>query len=126
VDYLVAYQLGFLVRLFSCPVADRRDVVSNAAEQEVGIRVLGLEEYPRDFAVSMVGQLVVQLRSYSVGARVDDWIWKHLPELREQQEQAVRAQLDEGGRALSPEIRQRLPKSLVDANSIMNAAYALH
>ncbi|MEX1115326.1 MAG: hypothetical protein WEB53_08745 [Akkermansiaceae bacterium] len=69
VDYLVAYQLGFLVRLFSCPAADRRDVVSSAAEQEAGIRLLGLEEYPRDFAVSMVGQLVVQLRSYSVGAR---------------------------------------------------------
>jgi hypothetical protein len=126
VDYLVAYQLGFLVRLFSCPAADRRDVVSNAAEQETGIRLLGLEEYPRDFAVSLVGQLVVQLRSYSVGARVDDWIWNHLPELREQQEQAVRAQLDEGGRALSPEIRQRLPKALVDANSIINAAYAVH
>jgi hypothetical protein len=57
---------------------------------------------------------------------VDDWIWNHLPELREQQEQAVRVQLDEGGRALSPEIRKRLPKALVDANSIMNAAYAVH
>lgn len=74
----------------------------------------------------MVGQLVVQLRSYSVGARVDDWIWNHLPELREQQEQAIRTQLDEGGRALSPEIRKRLPKALVDANSIINAAYAVH
>jgi hypothetical protein len=126
VDYLVVYQLGFLVRLFSCPAADRRDVVSNAAEQEAGIRLLGLEDYPRDFAVSMVGQLVVQLRSYSVGARVDDWIWNQLPELREQQEQAVRTQLDEGGRALSPEIRKRLPKALVDANSIINAAYAVH
>ncbi len=126
VDYLVAYQLGFLVRLFSCPAADRWDVVSNAAEQEAGIRLLGLEEYPRDFAASMVGQLVVQLRSYSVGARVDDWIWIHLPELREQQEQAVRSQLDEGGRALSPEIRKRFPKAMVDANSIINAAYAVH
>jgi hypothetical protein len=44
VDYLVAYQLGFLVRLFSCPAADRREVVSNAAEQQAGIRVLVLEE----------------------------------------------------------------------------------
>jgi hypothetical protein len=34
--------------------------------------------------------------------------------------------LDEGGRALSPEIRKCLPKALVDANSIMNAAYAVH
>lgn len=126
VDYLVAYQLGFLVRLFSCPAAERWDVVSSAAEQEAGVRVMRLDEYPRDFAAPMVGQLVVQLRSYSVGARVDDWIWNHLPELREQQEQAVRTQLDEGGRALSPEIRKRLPKALVDANSIMNAAYAVH
>ena len=114
------------MRLFSCPADNRWDVVSNAGEQEAGIRLLGLEEYPRDFAVSMVGQLVVQLRSYSVGARVDDWIWNHLPELREQQEQAVRTQLDEGGRALSPEIRKRFPKALVDANSIINAAYAIH
>ena len=126
VDYLVAYQLGFLVRLFSCPAEGRWDVVSSAAEQEAGVRVMGLDEYPRDFAAPMVGQLVVQLRSYSVGARVDDWILNHLPELREQQEQAVRTQLDEGGRALSPEIRKRLPKALVDANSIINAAYAVH
>ena len=55
VDYLVAYQLGFLVRLFSCPAAERWDVVSSAAEQEAGIRLMGLEEHPRDFAAPMVG-----------------------------------------------------------------------
>jgi hypothetical protein len=126
VDYLVAYQLGFLVRLFSCPAENRWDVVSSAEEKEAGFRLMGLEEHPQDFAASMVGQLIVQLRTYPVGARVDDWIFKHLPELREQQEQAVRTQLDDGGRALSPEIRKRLPKALVDANSIMNAAYAAH
>ena len=125
-DYLVVYQLGFLVRLFSCPASDRWDVVSSAAEHEAGIRRLGLEEHPRDFAASMVGQLVVQLRSCSVGMRVDDWIWNQHPELRDQQEQAIRAQLDEIGRTLAPEIRERFPKALVDANSIMNAACAIH
>jgi hypothetical protein len=74
----------------------------------------------------MVGKLVLQLRSCSVGMRVDDGIWNQHPELREQQEAAILKQLDENGRALSPEIRKRLPKALVDANSIMNAAYALH
>jgi hypothetical protein len=125
-DYLVVYQLAFLVRLFSCPAAERWDVVSNEAEHDAGIRRLGLEGYARDFAASMVGQLVVQLRSCSVGARVDDWIWNELPELREQQEQSIRKQLAEHGRALSPEIRERFPKALVDANSVMNAAFAIH
>ena len=115
VDYLVAYQLGFLVRLFSCPADNRWDVVSNAAEQEAGIRLLGLEEYPRDFAVSMVGQLVVQLRSYSVGARVDDWIWNHLPELRGQQEQAVK---DTTGRGAK---RSRLPHAQRSGERVLRA-----
>ena len=74
----------------------------------------------------MVGQLVVQVRSCSIGMRVDDWIWEQHPELRGQQEQAIRRQLDENGRALAPEIRKRFPKALVDANSIMNAAFAIH
>jgi hypothetical protein len=124
-DYLIVYQLGYVERLFSCPVTDRWDVVSNAAEHEAGIRLLGLDGYSRDFAVSMVGQLVVQLRSCSVGARVDDWIWNRHPELREQQETSIRKQLDENGRALAPEIRERFPKALVDANSVMNAAFAI-
>ena len=81
-DYLIVYQLGFLLRLFSCPAGERWDVVSDNAEHETGIRRLGLDGYARDFAVSMVGQLVVQLRSCSIGMRVDDWIWEQHPELR--------------------------------------------
>jgi hypothetical protein len=124
-DYLIVYQLGYVERLFSCPVTERWEVVSNAAEHEAGIRLLGLDGYPRNFAVSMVGQLVVQLRSCSVGARVDDRIWNQHPDLREQQETSIRKQLDENGRALAPEIRERFPKALVDANSVMNAAFAI-
>jgi hypothetical protein len=124
VDYLVAYQLGFLVRLFSCPVDERWEVVANEEEQQSGIAALALEDLPQDFAESMVNHLVIQLRTYSVGVRVDDWIWKNLPELWPQQEHSIRAQLTENLQALAPEIRQKFPKPLVDANTAMNAAYA--
>jgi hypothetical protein len=56
---------------------------------------------------------------------VDDWIWKNLPELWPQQEHAIRSQLAENLQALSPEIREKFPKPLIDANTAMNAAYAM-
>ncbi len=125
VDYLVAYQLGFLVRLFSCPAEERFEVMASPAEQEVGIRALGLGDLPPDFARSMVDHIVVQLRTYSVGFRVDQWIRSQCPGLREQQEHAIRSQLAENAQALAPEIRERFPKGLLDANTAMNAAYAI-
>lgn len=124
VDYLVAYQLGFLMRLFSCPEVERWEVMSTAEEQERGIGSLKLGRFPQDFGQSMVGNILTQLRTYSVGARVDDWIWKNLPELRHQQEHSIRSQLTENAKALAPEIRQKFPKPLIDANTAMNAAYA--
>jgi len=125
VDYLVAYQLGFLVRLFSCPAEERFEVMASPAEQEEGMKALGLGGLPADFAHCMVDQIVVQLRTYSVGFRVDQWIRSHCPGLREQQEHAIRSQLAENAQALAPEIREMFPKGLVDANTAMNAAFAM-
>lgn len=125
VDYLVAYQLGFLVRLFSCPADERYEVMASPAEQEVGMKAMGLGDLPPDFARSMVDQIVIQLRTYSVGFRVDRWIRDHCPGLREQQEHSIRSQLAENAQALAPEIRRRFPKGLLDANTAMNAAFAM-
>jgi hypothetical protein len=125
VDYLVAYQLGFLVRLFSCPAEERFEVMASPAEQEEGKKALGLVGLSADFARSMVDHIVVQLRTYSVGFRVDQWIRSHCPGLREQQEHAIRSQLAENAQALAPEIREMFPKGLVDANTAMNAAFAM-
>lgn len=125
VDYLVAYQLGFLVRLFSCPAEERYEVMANPAEQEVGIAAMGLADLPVDIARFMVDQIVTQVRTYSVGARVDQWIWVNCPGLREQQEHSIRSQLAENAKALAPEIRQKFPQALIDANSAMNAAFAM-
>jgi len=125
VDYLVAYQLGFLVRLFSCPPDDRYEVMASLSDQEVGIYALGLGDLPKDFARSMVDHVVIQLRTYSVGFRVDQWILDHCPGLWEQQEHSVRSQLAENAQTLAPEIRERFPQRLLDANTTMNAAYAI-
>ncbi len=93
-------------------------------EQQVGIEAMGLADSRPEVARGMISSITQQLRAYPVGIRVDEWIWHQIPELREQQEHSVRSQLAENLRTLAPEIRQKFPKPLVDANSVMNAAYA--
>lgn len=123
-DYLVASQLQFLIRSFMCPAAERWDIVSTDAERDAGIEAMGLGEFEEPLARMMIGSIITQLRSYSIGCRVDDWIWENLPWLREQQETEIHSQLAENERALKPETRQKFPKPLVDANTSMNALYA--
>jgi hypothetical protein len=123
-DYLVASQLQFLIRTFTCPPAERWEIVSTDAERDLGIKAMGLADFEEPFACMMIDSIITQLRSYSIGCRADDWIWNNLPGLREQQEAEIRSQLAENERALAPETRRKFPKPLVDANTSMNALFA--
>lgn len=58
VNYLVAYQLAFLVRLFSCPKDERWEIASSAKEQALGIQQLGMSDLSPAFASSMLGNLI--------------------------------------------------------------------
>lgn len=85
---------------------------------------MGLDVFNDDFARSMMGQVITQVRSYPIGLRVDEVLWNDLPALRPQQDAEIRSQLAENQRALAPEIRSKFPKGIVDANTSMNAAFA--
>ena len=82
----MVYQLGFVERQFSLPPDRRMEVVSSPAEIQAGIVAMGLQDSPVDFARTMVSNIVTQVRSYSVGCRIDDAIRNGMPELRAQQE----------------------------------------
>ena len=123
-DYLVANQLGFLIRTFSCPSEDRWEIAGTTEEEQVGMKAMGLTEVPPQFAKAMIGQIIIQVRSCSIGIRVDRWLRETFPGLRAQQETEIRSQLAENERALAPEIREKFPKPLVDTNSAMNALFA--
>lgn len=125
-DYLVASQLMFLRRRLALPPAERWDLAGTAAEQDVAIQKLGLDVFPDDFARSMVGQVTNQLRSFSVGFRVDAAIREEFPGLVSQQHGEIVAQLAEMEKALAPQFRGKFPRGIVDANTAMNAAFAIH
>lgn len=78
-DYLLASQLLFLHRSLSLPASTRWEIGATPAEQDIGIKAMGLDVFNDEFARAMIGQIITQTRSYPIGFRVDDWIWEKLP-----------------------------------------------
>lgn len=124
-DYLVAYQLGFVARLFSCPAAQRFDLSSTPEEEQAAASGLGLSELPEPLIQFLRSSLLTQLRTCPVGIRIDRWIRTRFPGLQAAQHLAAKQQLLQNEASLNPDLRNRYPKALVDVNTAMNAAFAL-
>jgi hypothetical protein len=124
-DYLVAYQLGFVARLFSCPPDHRFDLISTPEEDQVAIAELGLTGLTEPLTTFLRSSLLTQLRTCPVGIRLDRWIRDRFPGLQPAQHLAAKQQLLQNEASLNPDLRNRFPKALVDINTAMNAAFAL-
>ena len=123
-NYLISYQASFLVRLFSLPPRERWQLVSTDEEKKNAIKGLGLDDYTQSIAHSLVDSLLIQLRSSILGLQIDGWIINNCPDLLTGQKSSVSGQLKDNLNALSPEVRDQYPRSLVDPNTAMNGVYA--
>lgn len=133
-DYLIVFQCGFALRLFLAPEPSRFVLGgTDKGRQAVG-RLL--DEHLKNIGMRLPAQavaglrdqffdgLMLQLRSMSVGLRVDAWVRKEYPGLHKQQDDAARMQLAENQQALSPQVKQIAPKIIYEASVGMNAALA--
>lgn len=123
-NYVIAFQLGFLLRAFRCPKERRYEVVSEQGHFEKAMTDFDLERFPAAVAKQLFDSVIVQLRSMSVGERVDQWIIEEFPEFRPEQEASIRGQLKENQKALSPQIKKMFPGKILEANLSMSAAHA--
>ena len=123
-DYLVAFQLGFVVRLFSCHLEARFDVSSTQEEQRAATVGLGMTYLPPELESFLRNSVITQLRTCPVGMRVDRWIRETFPGLHATQVLVTKQQLRQNEAALNPDLRSRFPKPLVTVNTAMNAAFA--
>lgn len=127
-DYHICYECGFIIRLFENPTDSRFDLgIASGASLAMDV-LLADSSVPPEAKMAkdmLMNGLLVQLRSIPIGLRIDDWLWSLCPDLQEEQVASVRLQLQQNADALSPSIRNRFPKKVVDANTAMNAAYAL-
>lgn len=136
VDYHIAYQCGFVIRLHENP-PNARFGFGDTQEGRADVRQLlsgpngTLERHNLPEAAlcevtdQVYGGLLTQLRSVPIGMRIDAWLWDDYPRLRAAQSESMAVQQSTNALALGPNIRDMMPTTLFSANAAMNAAYAL-
>lgn len=135
IDYNVAYECGFILRLYENPPEERfafaaknsgRQAIYRSLTGNKKIRKMGLAEPAiRQFAEQLYSGLMTQLRSVPIGLRIDSWIRNTYPSLREAQKASIAKQQQDNVQALTSEIKAAIPTTVFAANAAMNAAYAL-
>ena len=136
IDYTIAFECGFVLRLYENPPEERFDFGSNVSGRKTVRQMLtapgGLAKRMRlpDAAVSELtetffGGLMTQLRSMPIGMRIDQWLWDSYPGLGELQKLSIAKQQQDNVQTLSPQIKAMAPTRVFEANVAMNAAYAI-
>ncbi len=135
-DYLIAYQCGFILRLFANPPSERWDLAGTAHGRETVHQLLNAADGPaRELTLApevveklrdqFFDGLMLQLRSIPIGLRVDAWILSDYPDLVPLQRGAILRQLQDGQATLSHDVRKIAPLEVYKASVSMNAAFAL-
>ncbi len=135
-DYFIAYECGFILRLYENPPGERFEFGASEAGRAEVLRLLkipgGLAQKLRlpdpalvQHAGMLCGGLGTQLCSIPIGMRIDRWIYDTYPSLRQAQSSAINEQQRNNMQVLSPQIRAMSPTKVYTASVSMNAAYAL-
>lgn len=136
VDYHIAYQCGFVLRLLETPPDERYEFGGTKAGNEAVQELLTKEgsiakklRLPKSAVKELANQffdgLLTQLRSVPIGMRIDQWLRESYPALHEAQASSIDQQQRENAQVLNPRIRQMTPDLVFSDNAAMNAAYAL-
>lgn len=112
IDYWVAYQAGYLLRRVELPPDQRFDFVGtgNGAGHIETLLQVGQSLTNSDkavlpqFALMTERWALINLRSYSVGMRVDQWLWSQYPTLRKLQAAGIDEMQQENVRLLSSRV----------------------
>jgi hypothetical protein len=111
-DYLVAHQAGYLLRLYECSPEKRFDfTVTGTGDQTVASlltangKTSDQDGTDMDVASKMLTQwTLMNLRSLPIGMRIDDWISSQHPELKDLQSVGIAMQQQQNINLLSHKI----------------------
>lgn len=109
IDYWVAYQAGFALRFYDLPPDERFDFAGTGAgvDQVATLMKTGLPLTNDDttnlaeFAAMTTHWALLNLRSFAIGMRIDQWIFDEYPSLRELQAAGIESLQQENLRLLS-------------------------
>ena len=129
-DYWMAYQAGYLLRLLELPPDERFDFAGTGTAPGQVRELLttgqpqaeGSGETLAQFAETTAHWAMLNLRSYAIGMRIDQWIAVHHPELRSLQAAGINEMQQENLQLLSKRLgKLSIPVPLLGPV----AAYAL-
>lgn len=130
IDYFVAFQAGYALRLFENEPSKRFDFAAHPSSFESVAMLLSAgqalnaqdREVLPDFAQKVSQWALLNLRSLPIGMRIDRWISTEYPELKELQQAGVAVQQQQNMDVLAyKKGNLTLPTTLLG----INAAYAL-
>ena len=111
-DYWVAYQSGYALRLFELPPQERLDFVGTGRGIEevealvtTGQRLTETDKADvHEFVRVTLHWALLNLRSFAIGMRIDQWIAEEYPALKEAQKAGVDSLQQENLRILSQRV----------------------
>ncbi|MBK8638710.1 MAG: hypothetical protein IPN92_10655 [Chromatiaceae bacterium] len=129
--YQIAFECGFLLRMYTLPPQDRVQLIGTAnARERVAkeLRRLRTDLPPASIQTvtdMLYDGLMLQLRSCGSGLEVDSLLFAQYPALRPLQAVTMEQQVLTNVSTLDPDLDRQFPHSLVQASRAMNSAYAL-
>jgi hypothetical protein len=129
-DYFVAFQAGFVLRLFEnepskrfdfSPAPDAFKHIETLVSTSHALKAQDLKVLP-EFTKIVAHWALLNLRSLPIGMRIDRWISTEYPELKELQKVGIAVQQQQNMEVLAYKLgKLTVPTTLLGAN----AAYAL-
>lgn len=129
IDYLIAYQAGFLLRLFENRPDKRFDFTPSLKAGEKAKALIIANGKPKvdsvmleAFSTHIVQWALMTVRSVPVGMRVDQWIRRNYPDLHDQQDASIALQQQQNVASLAMNLGgMTVPSNLLGTY----AAYAM-
>ena len=129
-DYLIAVQTSYAIRLFSMP-PEKRFELSARTDSREGIIAEVSRLKPqfdaglaRTLGEQLFDGLMLQARSCPTGVVVDLLLFRGCPGLRAQQRKSLTLQCQQNANCLSGRYDRDFPQRIVQGNRAMNAAHA--
>jgi hypothetical protein len=129
-DYLIAVQTSYALRLFSMPPEGRFQLSAKTGSREQIVAEVGRLNprfdagMARTLGEQLFDGLMLQARSCPTGIVVDLCLYRDCPGLRAQQRDSLTAQCQQNVNCLSGKYDHDFPKLIVHGNRAMNAAHA--
>lgn len=133
IDYFVAHQCGYVLRLFGAdagrrfvPVANRRTMMICLFEMDEELHrlssILGAEKVRQLIRLWYEG-VIFQVTRMPPDIMIDKWLYDEYPELRSVQLRALQRQRQAAIMGLSDDMRKITPSKVYYASNVMNYVY---